>query len=860
MGENNKSECGKSSILAKYKNGKDGYIAFPSRCQDASCPECSQMITEYLKEQIAFWTVKKDLGTFLTLTTNEFNLSTLNSNFKTLQDLLKMMSNEDYFYKRKEVHGVKEKTYDEWINEIYRLEWFYIWTFGKQYSKKERAEIKGAVPYTSVALEINSLLHQKPSYIKKRIERIVQFKTGKKGKWLGKGIEDYYKNHIEKPKKSWSKITFSDIQNRQDYYKDIYVFHWDWIRYEFSKIPPVNYRNRIKKIDKLSFIRVLEYQNKGRPHYHILLNQYVPHALVKKAVGKKVYDIEDLEKDDGSSQTKDKRAASYLSKYFTKETVQMMKSEENKEKLVSTSRDISIAIEEAFKSDVKEFEIVKIKKGILPQNGMKFLNQSDFDKALLETVPTEHPNPYIQEIKGFLQSYLIKRQEINDKFARNEKFLAKQELNKLKEKRLFEVYKRDIQAFKYELERREGVKFKPLKLLEGKTFEGLSKEQIKAIKGILQGDELISFLIGYAGCGKTFTLTRLLDLIDTKINKVAVVSLTGKAVSRVKETINAQKKEIENIEISTIHRLAGAGLSDIPYPNFHSNAFNQLDYDIVIIDEYSMLSLDVLNNFLSAIPVTTKLIFVGDAGQLNPVNSFNPYYYFNKFTDFPFSTYELTHNFRSADVVNSIANSVRKGELDLLVFQEFDIENIVKRIQENPNLQVITNTNALAQSINEKVQTAKTRISINYKYDILDKVMFIKNDRKKKFFNGEFAQIKGFDETLDKVKLQIFGQAEPFEITLSQMNDCVVPGYAITCHKSQGSEFEEVIIVLDSEKTLLLSSNLLYTAITRAKQKFEIMTTTRISKKELDLLSAKQENEKLLEYEMFFEVKEEAAN
>lgn len=857
----NETVCGKSTLLVKHKDPNiSGYIGFPTRCQLASCPECSQIITEYLKEQIAYWTVKKNLGTFLTLTSNDFEVKTLTAGFKTLQDFLKMLSNEDYFNNRKSVHHINQ-SYDNWVNEVFKLEWFYIWTFGKQYSKKERSRKPGAVPYTSKALEINSLLNEKPSQIKRKISNIVQFKTGKKGKWLEKAIEDYYENNVAAVKKTWSKISFTDIQNRQDYYKDIYQLHWDWIRYDFSNVDFVDYRHRVKNIEKLSFIRVLEYQKKGRPHFHILLNQYVPHSLVKKAIGKKVYDIEDLEKNDDSNQTKDKRAASYLAKYFTKETVQTMSSKENVEKLVSTSNDISITIEDAFKSDVKEFEIVKIKQGVLPQNGMRFSNESEFENALLESLPTEHPNPYIEEIKDYLKNYLIERQSINNKFARNEKALAKKLLDDLKDKRLFEVYRKDIAAFRFELDRRKGIKSKPLKVNKNVDLdESLSKEQSKAVRGIIKGDSLVNFLIGYAGAGKTFTLSKMIEKIDTKHHKVAVVSLTGKAVSRVKETILSQKKEIGNIDVSTIHRLAGAGLSDIPYPNFHSNSNNPLNYDVVIIDEYSMLSLDVLNNFLSSIPINTKLIFVGDAGQLNPVNSFNPSYYFNKFNEIPVSTYELTHNFRSADFINSISNSVRKGDIDSIKFESFDIENVVKRIRENPNLQVLTNTNLVSMEINKRVQSEKSLISLNYNYDIGDKLMFVKNDRKKRFFNGEFARLVSFDETLDRVKLQVVGQAGEVEITLSQMNDCVVPGYSITIHKSQGSEFKEVLIILDSEKTLLLSSNLLYTAITRAKEKFEVMTTKPLAKKELALLSSKQANEKLMEYEMVMDVTKKVAN
>lgn len=384
------------------------------------------------------------------------------------------------------------------------------------------------------------------------------------------------------------------------------------------------------------------------------------------------------------------------------------------------------------------------------------------------------------------------------------------------------------------------------------TFAESQKDAI--ISAFQNGIEIIT---GGPGTGKTTIIKCIIEIFETCGLKVLLGAPTGRAAKRMSESTGK--------EATTIHRMLDMGVFEKEESVFVTNAEeHSLEADVVIIDEASMIDITLMNALLKSIKVGTRLIIVGDVDQLPSVGAGNV---LNDFIESGFTkVVRLKEIFRqgkeSMIVVN--AHKINKGEMPKLNEKGTDFFFIRNDIQEgilntiidlintrlpkfNSNwdklksIQVlvpmkkgvlgVTNLNERIQNVlNPKAQYKKEKEFRSMVFREGDKVMQIKNNYSLKWtriagkgeheglgvFNGDMGFIESID--LEGKKLSIIFDDERRVIYDFMYLDELDLAYAITIHKSQGSEFPVVIIPAYMGAPLLMNRNLLYTGITRAKE------------------------------------------
>ncbi|TBX11649.1 ATP-dependent RecD-like DNA helicase [Clostridium perfringens] len=367
----------------------------------------------------------------------------------------------------------------------------------------------------------------------------------------------------------------------------------------------------------------------------------------------------------------------------------------------------------------------------------------------------------------------------------------------------------------------------------------------------------IEIITGGPGTGKTTIIKCIIEIFETCGLKVLLGAPTGRAAKRMSESTGK--------EATTIHRMLDMGVFEKEESVFVTNAEeHSLEADVVIIDEASMIDITLMNALLKSIKVGTRLIIVGDVDQLPSVGAGNV---LNDFIESGFTkVVRLKEIFRqgkeSMIVVN--AHKINKGEMPKLNEKGTDFFFIRNDIQEgilntiidlintrlpkfNSNwdklksIQVlvpmkkgvlgVTNLNERIQNVlNPKAPYKKEKEFRSMVFREGDKVMQIKNNYSLKWtriagkgeheglgvFNGDMGFIESID--LEGKKLSIIFDDERRVIYDFMYLDELDLAYAITIHKSQGSEFPVVIIPAYMGAPLLMNRNLLYTGITRAKE------------------------------------------
>lgn len=388
----------------------------------------------------------------------------------------------------------------------------------------------------------------------------------------------------------------------------------------------------------------------------------------------------------------------------------------------------------------------------------------------------------------------------------------------------------------------------------------LDEMQLLFIKKSIENG--VSILTGGPGTGKTTTINGIIQFFGAKNLKISLAAPTGRAAKRMSETTGYEAK--------TIHRLLEVnGVVDdkdgSSHGEFLRNEENPLEADVVIVDEMSMVDISLFNSLLKAIPLNCRLIMVGDIDQLPSVGPGNVLH--DIIASEKFSTIKLEKIFRQAmesDIVKN-AHKVNNGEKikldnkssDFFFIEESDAIHITARIwrllsQKLPNyvdartsdIQVITpmkKGNLGTYKLNEDLQRALNPKAINKKeYELPngkilrehDKVMQNKNDYKldwiikgmydipietgKGVFNGDIGEVIEIDKLNKKVEV-LYDENRYVKYEFTDLDEIEL-AYAITIHKSQGSEYPAVVIPILDVPRLLSNRNLLYTAITRAKK------------------------------------------
>ncbi len=356
----------------------------------------------------------------------------------------------------------------------------------------------------------------------------------------------------------------------------------------------------------------------------------------------------------------------------------------------------------------------------------------------------------------------------------------------------------------------------------------LNDDQQRGIITCLQ--QKITIITGGPGTGKTTLIKKLLGILDKEKVRYKLAAPTGRAAKRITESTGHNA--------TTIHRLLEFDVSTM---QFKHNDRNALDLDLLVIDEASMLDIFLMHSVLKAIPYNAHLILIGDIDQLPSVGAGNVLHDLIVSKIIP--TIQLTHIFRQAEnsLIIQNAHRINRGE-----FPTFSLENSKRDFiyikEEDP-----TNVPALLERIYRKVGNPKNSIvlvpmnrgavgtvAINHVlqkflngsetekqltfggtlFKIGDAVMQIRNNYDKNVFNGDIGTIE--DINLQDRSLMIRYSNLLVEYESTEFDELVL-AYAISIHKSQGSEFDTVIIPIFMQHFTLLQRNLIYTAVTRAK-------------------------------------------
>ena len=379
----------------------------------------------------------------------------------------------------------------------------------------------------------------------------------------------------------------------------------------------------------------------------------------------------------------------------------------------------------------------------------------------------------------------------------------------------------------------------------------LSKIQIDAIKSCFK--ENISIITGGPGTGKTTIINTISKIYLDNGYNISLCAPTGRAAKRIEETTG--------IEAKTIHRMLGyipSSYDDIGH--FEYNEDNPLDTDVVIIDEMSMVDVVLFEKLLRGMKDNMRLVIVGDVDQLPSVGAGNVLRDLINSKKIKYT--KLVDIFRQSESSNIIVNAhkINNGQEPILNEKNSDffflktetpaitrnvvVDLISKRLPNaygydfSKDIQILTQSrkgicgvfelNRLLQDIlNPKTETTDELLVGNKLFRVNDKVMQTKNNYNLSFFdsdgeenfgvyNGDMGHIIFIDKSSKKLTVEM-DDNRVIDYTLEDLDNLEL-AYAITIHKSQGSEFKSVIIPMFDGYRLLQTRNLLYTAITRAKE------------------------------------------
>ncbi|OGF57582.1 MAG: hypothetical protein A2Z21_06095 [Candidatus Fraserbacteria bacterium RBG_16_55_9] len=361
-----------------------------------------------------------------------------------------------------------------------------------------------------------------------------------------------------------------------------------------------------------------------------------------------------------------------------------------------------------------------------------------------------------------------------------------------------------------------------------------SSEQEEAIRAALLSKAVI--LTGGPGTGKTTTVRGILQMMEWLGWTVLLAAPTGRAAKRLSEATGR--------EAFTIHRLLGYR----PPRGFEFYEDNKLDADAVIIDELSMVDLLLMNHLVKALPPEAHLILVGDADQLPSVGPGNVLH--DLIQSGEFAVIRLSQIFRQAQESRIVVNAhlINQGQFpyleatetsDFFFLKEEDPEQAAQLIcqlvtQRLPqfykydpfqDIQVLSpmyrgasGVENLNQLLQERLNPSKS-ISLpgsQRELRLGDKVMQVRNNYEKEVFNGDIGRI--VDVNLVEQQLWVrYPDRGLIPYDAADLNELVM-AYAVTIHKSQGSEYKSVIMPILTHHYVMLQRNLLYTGITRAKE------------------------------------------
>ena len=427
---------------------------------------------------------------------------------------------------------------------------------------------------------------------------------------------------------------------------------------------------------------------------------------------------------------------------------------------------------------------------------------------------------------------------------------------------------------------------KELKIIEEKTDIILSEKQKEAIKAINENN--VTIITGGPGTGKTTIIKSIIEIYKQKKYKIVLCAPTGRAAKRMTETTGE--------EASTLHRLLEIGKVDEESLFKKDTEYKgaPIDADIIIVDEVSMVDMFIMSYLLDCIYKGTKLILVGDSDQLPSVVPGSVLH--DLIASEKMTTVHLDKIFRQAAKSKIIVNAhrvnsgkrfiekddkelVEDAKQDFFFIKENNQEKILEQVLSLCNgrlkkfgdydffesIQVLTPTKkgllgtrelnkALQKELNPHRDGETEKNSMGATFRIGDRIMQIKNNYDMYWerlkgeeveagngvFNGEVGTIIEINEKEKNITVK-FDDEKICWYEFNQLEE-LEHSYCITIHKAQGSEFDVIIMVIPQAAPMLLTRNLLYTGITRAKKMLIIIGNERVVNYMIDNVDSKKRN------------------
>ncbi|HET89155.1 MAG TPA: ATP-dependent RecD-like DNA helicase [Chloroflexi bacterium] len=370
----------------------------------------------------------------------------------------------------------------------------------------------------------------------------------------------------------------------------------------------------------------------------------------------------------------------------------------------------------------------------------------------------------------------------------------------------------------------------------------LSPEQREAVQTVLT--HKVTVLTGGPGTGKTVSMRTVIQALEALGCSYALCAPTGRAAKRLSEATNRPAK--------TIHRM----LKYAPLDGFRHNEENPLEVDCLIVDEASMLDLLLTNHLLKAIDPAAHVLFVGDIDQLPSVGAGDVLR--DIIASGRATTVRLTTIFRQAADSGIVVNAHRINQGHMPILNQFDdfyffsnqdpqqaadllVDIVQHRIPRKFSLHPIDEVQVLAPmyrgacgvaNLNSQLQAAlnppapgKAERRLGGRvFRVGDKVMQTRNNYEQDVYNGDIGRVVGIDPVEQTLTVTIDDQPVTYDWGEA---DELVHAFAVSVHKSQGSEYPAIVVPVLTQHYVMLQRNLLYTAITRAKRLVVLVGTRR---------------------------------
>ena len=393
-----------------------------------------------------------------------------------------------------------------------------------------------------------------------------------------------------------------------------------------------------------------------------------------------------------------------------------------------------------------------------------------------------------------------------------------------------------------------------IKRIEKQTGMQLDEQQVLAVKEAVKNGLLI--ITGGPGTGKTTTINTIIRYFEMEGMDIFLGAPTGRAAKRMSETTGFESR--------TIHRMLEVNGGPEGSGGFERNEMNPLETDVIIIDEMSMVDITLMHALLKAVLAGTRLILVGDVNQLPSVGAGSVLK--DIIDSGQFHTVKLNKIFRQASTSDIIVNAhkINNGEevvldnksMDFFFLKRYDADKIINVMlqlimQKLPkfvdaseyDIQVLTPmrkgllgverlNNILQSYLNPESSSKREKEHGSIVFREGDKVMQVKNnyqleweirtkyglsiDKGMGVFNGDTGIIQEINHFAETMTIS-FDEGKIVEYPFKQLEELEL-AYAITIHKSQGSEYPAVVIPMFRGPQMLMNRNLLYTAVTRAKK------------------------------------------